>query len=250
MSMRAKFLLGMFLTISLLPLEARAHFCDDLWAGSYDIVVRPDSDTVTLSASGTATMSIAVQNNMGFSLTNFVLTAKIGTTAITATRQAGKISGNTLHPGEKAKYNLAVTGSASGSVKIEDISFFVAFGNSGETKCYPTKGASAVMVKKQAGTLVPSGTPAGLATAADPGGGCTGEMDQSRQLQYAPQADYISVDTGLNALMTYYCAGRGSWDSGSDAVTSGACAGGAIDCTKATRKLAASAGTKYDYLHL
>jgi hypothetical protein len=43
MSMRAKFLLGMFLTISLLPLEARAHFCDDLWAGSYDIVVKPDS---------------------------------------------------------------------------------------------------------------------------------------------------------------------------------------------------------------
>ena len=52
MSMRAKFLLGMFLTISLLPLEARAHFCDDLWAGSYDLVVRPETDTVTLPASG------------------------------------------------------------------------------------------------------------------------------------------------------------------------------------------------------
>ena len=253
MSMRAKFLLGMFLTISLLPLEARAHFCDDLWAGSYDIVVKPDSDTVTLSTSGTATMSISVQNNMGFALTNFVLTAKNGSTAVTATRQAGKIAGNTLHPGEKARYTLALTGTGGGSVAIDNISFLVSFGNSGENKCYPTKGASAVMVRKQAGTLVPSGTPGGLATAADPGGGCTGEMDQSRQLQYAPQADYISVDTGLNALMTYYCAGRGSWDSGSDANTnnSSACpSGGTVDCTKATQKTSAGAGTKYEYPRL
>ena len=252
MSMRAKFLLGMFLTISLLPLEARAHFCDDLWAGSYDIVVKPDSDTVTLSTSGTATMSISVQNNMGFALTNFVLTAKNGSSAVTATRQAGKIAGNTLHPGEKARYTLALTGTGGGSVAIDNISFLVSFGNSGENKCYPTKGASAVMVRKQAGTLVPSGTPAGLATAADPGGGCTGDMDQSRQLQYAPQADYISVDTGLNALMTYYCAGRGSWDSGSDAnITPSPCpSGGTIDCTKATQKTSAGAGTKYEYPRL
>jgi hypothetical protein len=223
MSIRAKFLCAIFLTLSLLPLEARAHFCDDLWAGSYDLVVRPETDTVTLSASGTATMNITVQNNTGFSLINFALTAKIGTTAITATRQAGKIAGTTLHPGERGQYALSVTGTAGGSVKIEDISFFVKFGNSTETQCYPTKGAQPVMVKKQAGTLYPTGTPAGLATAADPGstngpGKCTGEMDQSRAMQYGPQADYISVDTGLNSLMNYYCAGRGSWDSGSDAI--------------------------------
>jgi len=125
MSMRAKFLLGMFLTISLLPLEARAHFCDDLWAGSYDIVVKPDSDTVTLSTSGTATMSISVQNNMGFALTNFVLTAKNGSSAVTATRQAGKIAGNTLHPGEKARYTLALTGTGVGrSRSITSASWF------------------------------------------------------------------------------------------------------------------------------
>ena len=260
MSMRAKFLLGMFLTISLLPLEARAHFCDDLWAGSYDLVVRPETDTVTLPASGvlgsgTATMNITVQNNTGFALINFALTAKIGTTAITATRQAGKIAGTTLHPGERAQYALAVTGTAGGSVKIQDISFFVKFGNSSETQCYPTKGAQPVMVKTKAGTLYPTGTPAGLATAVDPGsvngpGTCTGEMDQSRAMQYGPQADYINIDTGLNSLMTYYCAGRGSWDSGSDAIIAGACTGTAIDCTKATRSLSAGAGTKYDYAHL
>ena len=116
-------------------------------------MVRPATDTVTLSSSGTATMNITVQNNMGFALINFVLTAKIGNTAIAATRQTGKISGTTLHPGERAQYALAVTGTAGGSVPIENISFFVSFGNSGETACYPTKGANAVMVKKTDGTL-------------------------------------------------------------------------------------------------
>jgi hypothetical protein len=250
MSMRSKILFGAFLTISLLPLQARAHFCDDLWTSSYNIVVRPEADTVTLSASGSGTMSISVQNNMGFSLTNFVLTAKIGSTAITATRQAGKITGTTLHPGERGQYTLAVTGTGGGSVKIESVSFFVSFGNSGENKCYPTQGGQAVMVKKTDGTMVPTGTPPGLATIVAPGGGCTGELTQARQLQYAAQTDFIDVNAGLDKLMTYYCAGRGSWNQNSDAVTAAACTGTAVDCTKATRSLGAGNGTKYDYAHL
>ena len=30
-----------------LSAPAEAHWCDDLWASSYNIVVRPESDTVT-----------------------------------------------------------------------------------------------------------------------------------------------------------------------------------------------------------
>jgi MYXO-CTERM domain-containing protein len=244
MSMRTKLLFGMFLAISLLPFEARAHWCDDLWASSYNIVVRPATDTVTLSG-GSATMNIAVQNNMGYALPNFVLTAKIGTTAITATRKTGTLSGSTLYPGQKAQYTLAVTGTGT-SVKIEDISFFVSFGNSGESKCYPTKGADAVMVKKNDGTLVPSANPpAGLSTAANPG--CTGDMTQARQLQYAAQTDFINASAGLDTLMNYYCAGRGTWNSQSDAVISTGCTGTATVCTKAT---GTGAGTKWQYPHL
>ena len=59
------------------------------------------------------------------------------------------------------------------------------------------------MVKKTDGTLVPTGTPPGLSPAVDPGtangGTCTGEMDQARALQYAPEADFIDIDTGLNS---------------------------------------------------
>ncbi|MGB8297581.1 MAG: hypothetical protein WCG85_19335 [Polyangia bacterium] len=245
--MRTKFWLGIFLTICLLPLEARAHWCDDLWASSYNIVVRPATDTVTLSASGTATMNISVQNNMGYALPNFVLTAKVGTAGatITGTRVAGKIAGTTLYPGEKAQYTLPVTGTAGGSVAIDSISFFVSFGNSGENKCYPTKGADAVMVKKNDGTLVPSAPPPGLSTAVNPG--CTGDMTQARQLQYSAQTDFINVDSGLDTLMNYYCAGRGTWNSQSDAVIATACTGTATVCTKAT---GTGAGTKWQYPHL
>jgi MYXO-CTERM domain-containing protein len=249
--MRSKILLGTFLAIFILPVEARAHWCDDLWTSAYNFVVRPETDTVTLSASGTGTMNITVVNNMGYALPNFALTAKIGTTAVTATREAGKISGNNLYSGEKAKYTLAITKSGGGSVKIEDISFMVKFGNSSEANCYPGAGAQAVMVRKTDGTLVPAAPPPGLSTVTSPSGGCTpGGGDQARQLQYAAQTDFINVDAGLDKLMTYYCAGRASWNSGSDAVIATACSGTATDCTKGTRATGAGAGTKYDYPHL
>jgi hypothetical protein len=244
MSMRTKFFLGIFLTICLLPFEARAHWCDDLWASSYNIVVRPATDTVTLSG-GSATMDISVQNNMGYALPNFVLTAKIGTTNVTATRKTGALAGTTLYPGQKAQYTLAVTGTGT-SVKIEDISFLVSFGNSGESKCYPTKGADAVMVKKNDGTLVPSANPPpGLSSPANPG--CTGDMTQARQSQYAAQTDFINVSAGLDTLMNYYCAGRGTWNSQSDAVITTGCSGTATVCTKGT---GTGAGTKWQYPHL
>ncbi len=250
MSVRTKILLGTFLAISSLPFEARAHWCDDLWTSSYNIVVRPETDTVTVGTTGSATLNVTVQNNMGYAVPNFVLTAKIGATSITATRQAGKLAGNTLYSGEKVKYALAVTKSGGGSVKIEDISFFVTFGNSSQTNCYPSQGGQPVMVKKVDGTLYPVPPPAGLSSIVAPGGGCTGELTQARQLQYAAQTDFIDVNAGLDKLMTLYCAGRGSWNSGSDAVIATACTGTATDCTKATRALSTGAGTKYDYPHL
>jgi len=73
------------------------------------------------------------------------------------------------------------------------------------------------MVKKNDGTLVPSANPPpGLSTPANPG--CTGDMTQARQSQYAAQTDFINVSAGLDTLMNYYCAGRGTWNSQSDAV--------------------------------
>jgi len=84
---------------------ASAHWCDDLWQSAYNIVVRPASDTVTVPASGSATLEIFVQNNMGYALPNFVLVGDVGGTAIVATRDSQKVNG-TLLPGEKLTHPL------------------------------------------------------------------------------------------------------------------------------------------------
>lgn len=244
---RGSVFFGAALSLFLISIQAEAHWCDDLWASSYNIVVRPASDTVTVPASGTAIMTIYVQNNMGYLLPNFVLTAQIGTTAVTATRQTQKTAG-TLLPGEKATYSLAVSKAGGGSVSIQDISFLVSFGNSGESKCYPTKGANAVMVKTAAGTFIPATTPLpGLDTPVNPG--CTGDMAQARSLQYSSIADFEDEASGLDKLLQLYCAGRASWNTGSDAVVPTYCSS-TTATTCPTKTPTSGSGTKYDYMHL
>jgi MYXO-CTERM domain-containing protein len=238
MTTRVKFLLGTVLTFSLLPLQAQAHWCGDLWGSSYNLVVRPASDTVTVPASGSANLDIFVQNNMGYALPNFVLSAK-GTANIPATRQTQKVA-NTLLPGEKAKYTLAISKSGGGDVGIGDITFSVSFGNSGQSGLYPMSPGKAVMIRKTDGSLVPAPPPAGIGTG----------NDQARQLQYSAVADFSNVDTGLDKLMSFYCAGRGSWGTNDASVITTACSGTATDCTKANRSLSSGLGSKFDYTKL
>jgi MYXO-CTERM domain-containing protein len=72
-------------------------------------------------------------------------------------------------------------------------------------------------------------------------------MTQARQSQYAAQTDFINVSAGLDTLMNYYCAGRGTWNSQSDAVITTGCSGTATVCTKGT---GTGSGTKWQYPHL
>jgi MYXO-CTERM domain-containing protein len=230
---KGSILVGAALSIILFSSPARAHWCDDLWASSYNIVVRPDSDT--------SPKEVYVQNNMGYQLINFKLTATSGSGAITLTAPTLKVSG-TLLPGEKGTWKIA-----SGSpAKIEDITFDVSFGNTtAQSACYPTKGAQAVMIVKTDGSLYPSPPPPGLDNPQNPG--CVGDLQQGRSLQYEAVADFEDVNTGLDKLLQLYCAGRGSWNSGSEAVTPTYCK----DTSSTTCPAAKSgSGSKYDYMHL
>ena len=169
-------LLGAALLLALPATQARAHWCDDLWASSYNITVRPDSDT--------SPKEVYVQNNMGYQLINFKLTASSSSGAITLTAPSLTVA-NTLLPGEKGTWKIASGSPAS----IEDITFDVSFGNSGQSACYPTDGARAVMIVKKDGTLVPAPPPPGLATPANPG--CVWDSGhQGRSLQYSAMADF------------------------------------------------------------
>lgn len=233
---------GAALGLVLLSSEARAHWCDDLWASSYNIVVRPETDTVTVPSSGSANLNIYVQNNMGYQLTNFKLTAKLGSTSITPTApKLDKISG-ALAPGQKATWTLPISKSGGGTVKIEDLSFSVSFGNSGQSRCYPLTGGSPVMVVKTDKTMYPA-KPAGLDT---PDTVC-GELSQSRDLQYQAIAEFEDLGVGLDKLLQFYCAGRGSWGA-SDGVTKANCKDTAS--TTCPSAQASGAGSKYDYIHL
>jgi hypothetical protein len=240
MSMRTTILLGTVLAMCLPPLAAQAHWCNDMWSSSYNIVVRPASDTVTVPSSGSGSLDIFVQNNMGYLLPNFKLTATMGSGTVAATRQTQKVTG-TLLPGENAKFTLAISKSGGGAVAIGDISFAVSFGDSGQSGLYGASPGKAVMIRQTNGTLVPSPPPPGIGTGAD----------QSRQHQYAALADFSDVNSGLDKLMGFYCAGRGSWGANDATVITTACSGTATDCTKATRSTAGTgSGTKYDYTKL
>jgi MYXO-CTERM domain-containing protein len=232
---------GAVLCLTLPSMSARAHWCDDLWASSYNIVVRPETDTVTAGAP----MNIYVQNNMGYQLINFKLIASVGGTALTVTAPSTlKVSG-TLLPGEKGLWKI----SGSGLTKIEDVSFSVSFGNGGQSNCYPTKSAKAVMVVKTDGSLFPA-PPAlpGLDNASNPGSGCVGDMSQGRSLQYEAIADFEDANAGLDKLLQLYCAGRGSWGS-SDGVTPSNCPDTATTNCPSSKPTSGS-GTKYSYMHL
>jgi hypothetical protein len=234
--------LGMLAGIALLayPATARAHWCDDLWQSAYNIVVRPASDTVTVPASGSASLEVFVQNNMGYALPNFVLVGDVGGTAITATRGSQKVA-NTLLPGEKAKYTLTINKSGGGQVTVEQINFSVKFGDPGQFGMYPTPStAKAAVIKKAAGTTSPA-TPLTVRPNSLNG--------QSKELEWSAVTDFIDVNAGLDGLMQLYCAGRGSWNSNSSAVITSWCPNTTTTSCKA-KTLGTSAGTKYDYPRL
>ncbi len=232
-SRHSSLFLGAALFLALPTTSAWAHWCDDLWASSYNITVRPDSDT--------SPKEVYVQNNMGYQLINFKLTASTSSGSVGLTAPTLTVPGILL-PGEKGTWKIA-----SGSpAKVDDISFNVSFGNSGQSACYPTDGARAAMIVRKDGTLVPSPPPPGLATPANPG--CVWDNGrQGRSLQFSALADWEDLDSGLDKLLNLYCSGRGSWAS-ADGVSQTYCKDSSSTTCPTSKP--SGTGSKYDYMHL
>ena len=223
--------LGAALSIFLFSPPLEAHWCDDLWGSAYNLVVRPETDTITGSS-----LDIFVQNNMEYALPKFKLEATADGATIKVTRQTEKVSG-TLLPGEKAKFTLAISGGPVGT--IADIDFSVSFGNSGQSSSYGGGGGKAAMIKKTDGTLIPAGTPPGIGKG----------NSQATQLYTAALADFGDTNEGLDKLLKLYCAGRASWSSSGSGVVSSNCPDASTTvCPKSAP--GSSPGSKFDYMHL
>jgi hypothetical protein len=235
-----KAVLGIAIFLALPAADARAHWCDDMWSSAYNLVVRPDSDT--------SPKEIYVQNNMGYQLPNFKLTATSSSGgAITLTPPTTLKVANTLLPGEKGVWKI--TGGSP--AKIEDLTFSVAFGLdfagwTTQDACYPLAGTKPVMVVKNDGTLYPP-NPTGLADSKAPPSPCVGIVALGRSLQYKAAADFEDVNAGLDKLLQYYCAGRASWGI-DDAVTKTYCKDTSSTTCPASKPT--GVGRVSDYVHL
>jgi hypothetical protein len=111
-----------------------------MWHSAYNLTVRPDSDT--------SPKELYVQNNMGYQLPDFKLTATSSSGGtVTLTPPTTLKVANTLLPGEKGVWKIT----AGNPAKIEDLTFSVAFGLdfagwTTQDACYPLVGAKPVMV--------------------------------------------------------------------------------------------------------
>jgi hypothetical protein len=221
------------------PRTGSAHWCDDLWDSAYNVVVRPTSDVVDVPASGNASLTLHVQNNMGYPLVNFTLSAQASGYTITATKGPVKVDGY-LMPGEKTTYTLAIKRSGgSGSLAVERLTFYVGFGNNvnpRQDRYYGDNGTG-VMIKKASGALAP----------AAPVPKVTG-VDQSQHLNSSANADYGDLEGALDALLAEYCAGRSSWDRNNGRPISRYCPSATAPICPTTATTAD--GSKYDYQHL
>ena len=240
-STRSSVLLGAVLFLSPPATDAWAHWCDDIWSSGYNLVVRPDSDA--------SPKALYVQNNMGYQLPNFKLTATSASGgAITLAAPTTLKVANTLLPGEKGMWRIT----SGNPAKVEDLTFSVTFGNtsgasSKQYACYPLAGASAAMIVKTDGSLYPA-TPTGLDDPKSPGNGCVGLVAGGTSLQYQAIADFEDLNVGLDKLLQNYCAGRASWGSTADAVSLTYCKDTSTTTCPASRP--SSVGAVTDYVHL
>jgi hypothetical protein len=165
---------------------------------------------VAVPASGTATLRLFVQNNMGYPLPDFTLKASAPGFEIQAGPGPSKVRGF-LMPGERLNIQLTIAGSGDTTLRAGELSFYVGFGRNRQAERYPTAPGRAAVVLAQDGGVLPAGTD-------DPFPGIGTGNAEARDLQYAALADFGDTARGIDSLLQLYCAGRASWDHSSEQV--------------------------------
>ncbi len=213
---------------------ASAHWCNDLWASSDHLVVRPASDTVTVPSSGSATLDVWVQNNMGYFLPAFTFDASASGYTIQVARQT-TVRNGFLMPTEDAKFTLTISKSGGGTLQASSLNFAAGFA-SGQDGAYGGTGKD-VVIRSTTGTLAPS-----------PATGIGQAGDQAYELGAMAQADFGDANKGLDALMQLYCVGRVSWSGGNSDTSK--CPDATSSTCATSSGVGSGNGDKYQYSHL
>lgn len=257
---------------------AHAHWCDCLWASRYNIVIRPETDSVDLPASpASATLKVWVQNNMGYPLIEYQLEAysSVATVGVgTPTLKFGADSQGYryLLPGESAEQVLTITSSGAATrLGADDISFYVHFSNpenESNTDQGRAYGDHESILDVSNRTANPPGTAAVVKLSSGdapvaPAIDADNKGSQARHLVNSARVDFggTSSAAGLANLFNEYCAGKGSWaaDSVRTAITdctSSSVTGGSFNCcgadgtTVCNRHTFTGGGDKYEWQHL
>lgn len=194
------------LTCLHLTTPAHGHWCNTLWQSAYNVVVRPEVDAVDVPASGSTSLVIWVQNNMGYPLYNFDFVA-VTATGFTISAQldaSTRTVASYLMPGEKQKYTLTISRNGGTTLQAVNLQFNMSFGTSSSQ--WGDYGTSSY--GRDAVVRLSDGTLSSLTNLGNAGG-------QAVHLGSGARADYGTLATGLDALLNEYCVGRARWNCGS-----------------------------------
>jgi hypothetical protein len=104
-----------------LPGSAAAHYCSNIFSGPARFVVKPETTTVTISGTSTATLKVYLQNNFPYKL--FGMKMRGQATGYTITVSPAQ---QDIHPGQNVLFTFSIKGTA-GTVSVSTLNLQVMF---------------------------------------------------------------------------------------------------------------------------
>jgi hypothetical protein len=110
--MRGALTLAAIAVVSLISMEAKAHYCSNIFSGPARFVVKPE--TTSLTVSGSAQLRVYLQNNFPYTLFGVQLRGVASGFTVTSSPAS-----QTIHPGQNVSYLLTVTGTGTATMTMQ-----------------------------------------------------------------------------------------------------------------------------------
>jgi hypothetical protein len=106
-----------------LPSSAAAHYCSNIFAGPARLVVKPETTTVNISGTSTATLKVYLQNNFPYKL----FAVKMRGQATNYTIAVNPTAGQDIQPGQNVLYTYSIKHNTgfTGAVQVSTLNLQV-----------------------------------------------------------------------------------------------------------------------------